>query len=458
MSVSILSQLLLLENTSILKLYQEIIQIANYFVLPCFLIALILEYFSDYNFGEVIKKLLLIVMFMSFFYQFHTEGSKIALQAASDLLTKVSPNNLFIKKLSDIKIKTKEKPNSFNLIDKFIVPNLNDFVATLFYVLGKVFLWLLKLIYSTVYHLTYVFSGVSAILYFFSWTKGSLKGSIQASLWCMLLPFVVVSILCLVGNSFEERTSQGDFLVSSIDSIVWLFGITLLLLISPLIAYGIIQGDGPAATGAKVGTLLAQGATKGIFLATTLQNTLSRATRVNPISSAIPRSLGNIFRRPNTKQNFKSNNGKNSNYDNYKKNGASRNNNQGSNLENEQLHHKSGSLTSSKETSSIASQNKQPTQLNQIKHSTNEGVNNVKAATKNAQGDNRAENRAEKRSEGINNANERSNRSNAFINRNKPSSTSRESINFEDGRNASKPSKEIRPQTTRTTDIKPRRF
>lgn len=449
MNTAILSQLLLLENPSIIKLYAEIMNIANYFVLPCFTIALIFEYFSDNNFGEVVKKLLLIVMFMTFFYQFHTQGSKIALKASSELLHKVSPSNLFIKNLSDIKIKTKEKTNSLNLIDKFIVPNLNDLVATLFYVLGKVFLWLLKLIYSTVYHLTYVFSGVSAILYFFNWTKGSLKGSMQASLWCMLLPFVVVSILCLVGNSFQDRASDGEFLVSSIDSIVWLFGITLLLLISPLIAYGIIQGDGPAATGAKVGALLATGATKGVFLATALQNTLKNIS--NPVSSArtlssaIPKGLGNILRKPNNTMSSKNSGTQKSNNVNQNNaqsnaklndgfNNQSTNSNQASNLvKNNQ---QQSPVTSTSVNKPMHPSTAHPT--NQIKHSKNEGVNNVKATNKAPS------------SPANQFGSKRSNRPDAYnhsIRANNTNSAARPANTFQ---------KENRPQTARPTGFKPR--
>lgn len=261
--MNLLSEMLLIEDASVFKLYKEIMSIATYFLAPVFTIALILEYFNEMNFGEVVKKLFLITIFMSVFYQIHTEGTKLSLEAASQTIKKVSPKNLFIKKWFEPKVKTKEK-TSWNSLEAIAIPNLNDLIATTFFVLSKVFIWLLKLIYSSVYHLTYVFSGLTAILYFLGWTKDSLKGTIQASLWCFLMPFVVVAILALVGNSIEESALNSEAVVSKVDTILWLFGITLLLLISPVIAYGMIKGDGVHSFGSKMGSMITTTSTKVI--------------------------------------------------------------------------------------------------------------------------------------------------------------------------------------------------
>ncbi|HAZ13170.1 MAG TPA: hypothetical protein DCY86_10315, partial [Bdellovibrionales bacterium] len=116
-------------------------------------------------------------------------------------------------------MKTTEK-RDWNFIQSFAIPNLNDLIATIFFVFSKAFIWLLKLIYSSVYHLTYVFSGITAILYFLGWTKDSLKGTVQASLWCMAMPFVIVAILALVGNSIDESAISGEFVLAKMDTII----------------------------------------------------------------------------------------------------------------------------------------------------------------------------------------------------------------------------------------------
>lgn len=255
MRENFLEDMLLIQDPSIFKLYKEMMEIAGLFLAPVFTISLIFEFFGEMRFAEVLKKLVLISVFMGCFYGLHTKAVEISLETASKTLQRVNSDNFFIKRWFDVKVKTKEQ-KSWGVIESLAIPNLNDLVATGLYVVSKVFIWLLKLIYSSVYHLTYVFAGITAILHFLGWTKDALKGTIQASLWCMLLPFVIVAILALVGNSFDEKAVAGELAFSGIDKIVWLFGITLLLLISPLITYGMVKGEGIHSAGAKMGGLV----------------------------------------------------------------------------------------------------------------------------------------------------------------------------------------------------------
>lgn len=173
--INILKDMLLIEDQSVFRLYEELIKITNYFIAPVFTISLILEFFGEMNFTEPVKKLFLVVIFMGAFYSFHTEATKIALESASITLKKVSPTNLFVKKWTQIKVKTKEQ-KGWDSLKSILIPNINDVIATTFFMLAKIFIWLLKLIYSSVYHLTYVFAGFTAILYFLGWTKDALKG------------------------------------------------------------------------------------------------------------------------------------------------------------------------------------------------------------------------------------------------------------------------------------------
>lgn len=183
-----------------------------------------------------------------------------------------------------------------------VVPNLNDILATAFFLLAKVFIWLLKLIYSTVYHLTYVFSGITAVLYFLGWTKDALKGTVQASLWCMVMPFVIVAILALVGNSIDDSALGSDLIISKIDTIIWLFGVTLLLLISPFITFGMIKGDGIHSFGSKMGTMVASSGMKAMALSTVLGAGLKKASfgvGAKGASSLLEPSIKELLRKEN---------------------------------------------------------------------------------------------------------------------------------------------------------------
>lgn len=284
MKSDLLKSMLLIEEPSVLKLYQEMMQIAGYFIAPVFLIAILIEFFGDMNFGEIVKKLLVVTVFMTFFYQFHTTAVGIALESASDTLQKVSPRNIFAKKWYEVKVRTRDQKD-WSLLEKFAIPNLNDLVGTAFFLLSKAFIWLLKLIYSTVYHFTYVFSGITAVMYFLGWTKDALKGTVQGSLWCLLLPFVVVAILALVGNSFDDSAQSGELVIAKIDTIIWLFGVTLLLLLSPLITLGMVRGEGMQAFGAKMGTMVTSAGMRTVSMLPLLammpdrvKSTISKAT------------------------------------------------------------------------------------------------------------------------------------------------------------------------------------
>lgn len=259
MKENFLEEMLLIEAPSVFRLYEHLNEIAGYFIAPLFLIAVILEFFSDMKFKEVLKKLLFVVLFMNFFYGVHTKGAELSLNVASETLNRVNPDNLFLSRWTEPRVRT-QSDESWGWFKAFAVPNLNDLVGTTLFVVSQVFLWLLKLIYSTVFHLTYVFSGITAILYFLGWTSDALKGTVQASIWCMVFPFVVVAILALVGGAVSEDAMSGELIAGDIDQLIWLFGITLLLLASPMMAYGMVKGDGIHSFGGKLGKVGMMGA------------------------------------------------------------------------------------------------------------------------------------------------------------------------------------------------------
>jgi hypothetical protein len=70
-----------------------------------------------------------------------------------------------------------------------------------------------------------------------------MTGTITSSLWCILLPFVLVVFLALVGNSVQMPAENGQLAVSSMDQLIWIFGITLLMLLAPSFTYSLIKGS-----------------------------------------------------------------------------------------------------------------------------------------------------------------------------------------------------------------------
>ncbi|MBT3982281.1 MAG: hypothetical protein HOE90_13065 [Bacteriovoracaceae bacterium] len=243
MKANPLVNMLLIQDKSISNLFSEFSKISLYFIPVCFVSALILEFYGKLNFGEVIKRLVIALVVTSAFYSFHKMAVETSFNVAYKTFKKVSPQNLFIRKWTQTKLKTNPH-KSWGWLEKISIPNLNDLVATCFFLLSKIFLWILKLIFSTVYHLTYLFSGLSACLYLFQETQKSLSGILRSSLWCIIFPFVVISILSLVGNSISSRAIQSKLLFTDIEVIIWLLGISFILLLSPAITLAIIGKEG----------------------------------------------------------------------------------------------------------------------------------------------------------------------------------------------------------------------
>lgn len=279
----LIKSMLLIEEPTVKILKDELMKVSNWFVLPSFIFALCLEFFTELKFIEVVKKLILVLVFMGAFYSVHTTGVELSLKASEEILKKVSPQNIFLKKWTEVKVKTKED-TSWNMLQKFSIPNINDLIGTTLFLLSKVFIWILKLIYSTVYHLTYVFAPITAVLYFFPVTRGAISGTIQSSLWCMIMPIVLVSILAIVGNSIQTPAHDGNLAIVSIDHILWLFGVTLLLLMSPVLTIGILRGGGVALSGSAIGMMMTNSAMKVLraapFVASGVKATTKSAGKI----------------------------------------------------------------------------------------------------------------------------------------------------------------------------------
>lgn len=243
MEEKVLESFLLIENKSLIDLFLKIKNVSGFFLLPLFTLSLSVEFLTNFEFEKVIKKLIISTLFLSFFQGIHVEVTKSSLDFSSSLLREVSPDHFILKKWYREKLKTKEK-KTWDFFERLTIPNINDLVANALFVLSRIFLFFLKLIFSTIYHFTYILSPIGALLFLFDMTESSLKGFILSSLWCALMPLVLVCILSMVGNTLNTDALNSDLTLTHIDSLIWLFGITFLLLLSPVITLGILSSSG----------------------------------------------------------------------------------------------------------------------------------------------------------------------------------------------------------------------
>ena len=146
MSTGVIRSMLLLDEPNILGLRLGIENYSKVFLSVAFIGALVWEFVTDMKFLGVVKNLVLALIFMSFFYEFHTKAVDLSLNASEELLREVSPRNIFLRKWNEVKVKTAAQSNS-GFIDGIVIPNLNDLLGTALFLLSKVCILILKLIY-----------------------------------------------------------------------------------------------------------------------------------------------------------------------------------------------------------------------------------------------------------------------------------------------------------------------
>ncbi|MDD4976355.1 MAG: hypothetical protein PHY93_18495 [Bacteriovorax sp.] len=242
MNTGVIKSMLLLDEPNISGLRLGIESYAKVFLSVAFIGALTWQFLTDMKFLEVVKNLVLALVFMGCFYEFHTKAVDLSFKASEELLREVSPRNIFLRKWSEVKVKTTDSSNS-NFIEKIAIPNLNDLLGTALFLMSKVCILILKLIYTTVYYFTFIFAPVTAVLSLLPTSKNPMAGTITSSLWCILLPFVLVVFLALVGNSIQMPAENGQLAISSMDQLIWIFGITLLMLLAPSFTFSLIKGS-----------------------------------------------------------------------------------------------------------------------------------------------------------------------------------------------------------------------
>ncbi len=242
MNTGVMRSMLLLDVPNISTLRIGVESYSKVFLSVAFVSALGWELATEMKFMGVVKNLVLALVFMGFFYQFHTKAVEVSFKASEELLREVSPRNIFLKKWNEVKVKNLDN-SSGSFIDKIVVPNLNDLLGTALFLLSKVCILILKLIYTTVYYFTFILAPVTAVLSFIPTSKGSMAGTITSSLWCILLPFVLAIFLALVGNTVQMPAENGQLAISSMDHLIWIFGITLLMLLTPSFTYSLIKGS-----------------------------------------------------------------------------------------------------------------------------------------------------------------------------------------------------------------------
>lgn len=250
-----LKELLLIQNSNVISLAEYLNRTALMFILPCFYIAMICEYLTNWDFKGVVKRSMIAFLAIKLLAPLHVSFVNQSLSISSQLVKKYSPRNKFLTAYNNVKMD--KKAGMWKKLSSIVEMIVSDPIVLIIFLLSYISFFLLTQLYSLVYHLNIVLIGVCALLSIFPMTAKSLLGAIKTSLWCVLMPFVVAIVLCLIGDSDAFLKSYDGGIVQNLESLIQLLIMTIILLMTPMITSKIMSESGVATVAENIGQMAA---------------------------------------------------------------------------------------------------------------------------------------------------------------------------------------------------------
>jgi type IV secretory pathway TrbL component len=250
-----LKELLLITNPNVLALADYLNRTALLFILPCFYMAMVCEYLTNWNFKDVIKRSFIAFLAIKLLTPLHVNFVNESLTISSQLVKRYSPQNKFLTAYNTTKMD--KKAGVWKRLSSIVEMIVSDPIVLIIFLLSYIAFFLLTQLYSLVYHLGIVLIGVCAILSIFPITSKSLIGAIKTSLWCILMPFVVAIVLCLIGDSDAFLKTYSGGIVQNLESLIQLLIMTVILLMTPMITSKIMSDSGVASVAENIGQMAA---------------------------------------------------------------------------------------------------------------------------------------------------------------------------------------------------------
>ena len=235
--MNFMSSLLFYETSSFHRLESLLRGFSLKFILPVFFIALLLEFIGEMEFKGVFKRLMIALLFINFFAPIHKGVKKVSFQVSESIVSKFNSKTSFISIWKNkIKREKRKEISSFKLWS-------TDLLLSFLWVVNKITFYLLKCLYSVVFHFAYAFCPLIVLLSILPVMKGSLYIPLKASLWCFLMPIISASMLVALDGLLEIKGGE-SFLVYSISDFVQMLVYSFMLLSSGVMATKLINGQG----------------------------------------------------------------------------------------------------------------------------------------------------------------------------------------------------------------------
>jgi hypothetical protein len=263
MTTSLLKDLLFISNPKVLGLSEYLNKTALLFIMPAFFIGIITEFFTNFDFKSVAKRAVIAFLAIKLLTPIHIEAVDTSLKVSSELIKKYSPQNKFLTAYQTAKGDTQdvgaitEKKGVWSKLTSIVKMLVNDPIVMIIFLLSYIAFFLLTQLYSLTYHLTIAMIGLCAVLSVLPITSRSLVGAVKSSLWCILMPFVVAIILCLIGDSDAFFKTYSGGIVQNLESLIQLFIMTIILLLAPMITSKIMSESGVSHVAESLGQMAA---------------------------------------------------------------------------------------------------------------------------------------------------------------------------------------------------------
>lgn len=256
---SLLKDLLFISNPKVLGLSNYLNQVALMFVLPAFYIGIISECFNNFDFNGVSKRAVIAFLAIKLLTPIHVVAVDQSLKISSELLKRYSPQNKFLTAYQQAKSENVEvgKKGVWGKLTSIVKMLVDDPIVMIIFLLSYIAFFLLTQLYSLTYHLTIAMIGLCAVLSILPITSGSLKGAVKSSLWCILMPFVVAIILCLIGDSDAFFKTYSGGIVQNLESLIQLLIMTIILLLAPMITSKLMSDSGVSQMAESLGQMAA---------------------------------------------------------------------------------------------------------------------------------------------------------------------------------------------------------
>jgi hypothetical protein len=231
------------------KLFTIFKSFADSFLLPVFIISLIIEFFGDMDFKGVVVRLFVALILINFFKPVHFGAKNLGFEVSKSITTHFGGVNKILSGWSRANRNRKLRRSKSEIgIWEYYKTTVQRFptdaILTLLWAFNLISLFVIKLLYSLVFHFTYAFIPVTALIAIFPPFKNAVLGPIKALVWVFLVPVLASSLIAIAGDVISPANFKNGYVVYDFKTYLQLFSFSFLLLTVCAMARKIVSGEG----------------------------------------------------------------------------------------------------------------------------------------------------------------------------------------------------------------------